>query len=337
MTWQEQLKGDSVSWLLSDPAMGVRYPAMRDLLERPADDPEFIAARQEAHTRGPIATVLSEMSKNGYWVKSGPGYTPKYRSTVWSLLLLAQLGASAHEDERISRACGYYLDHALSDAGQISYNGAPSGTIDCLQGNMLWALTELGYEDARLEKAFDWMARTVTGEGVAPQDDRDSSYRYYAYKCGPDFACGANGKMPCSWGALKVMMAFSRLPKDRRTPVIERAIQQGIDFFFSVDPATAAYPTRTDTPPHRGWWKFSFPVFYVCDILQIVEALGGLGYGHDPRLAGAIKVVLDKQDEQGRWSLEYDYKDKTWVDFGPKRQPNAWVTLRAVRALKTIG
>jgi hypothetical protein len=337
MTWQEQLKGDPIPWLLSEPTPGIKYPVLRDLLDRPADDPELKTARREAHANGPIATVLSKMSKDGYWVKSGPGYTPKYRSTVWSLLLLAQLCASVQEDERISLACGYLLDHSLSDAGQFSYNGTPSGTIDCLQGNLLWALLLLGYNDKRLEKALEWMARSATGEGVAPQDDRDSTYRYYAYKCGPDFACGANGKMPCAWGALKVMMAFSSLPKEKRTPVIERAIRRGIDFFFSVDPATVAYPTRTETPPNRSWWKLSFPVFYVCDILQIVEALAALGYGQDPRLASAVKIVREKQDEQGRWSLEYDYKEKTWVDFGPKRQPNAWVTLRALRTLKTIG
>ena len=33
MTWQDQLKGDSVSWLLEGDNPGVRYLAMRDLLD----------------------------------------------------------------------------------------------------------------------------------------------------------------------------------------------------------------------------------------------------------------------------------------------------------------
>jgi hypothetical protein len=45
-------------------------------------------------------------------------------------------------------------------------------------------------------------------------------------------------------------------------------------------------------------------------------------------------LVLEKQDAQGRWALEYEYAGKTWVEFGPKRQPNKWVTLRALSALK---
>ena len=54
-------------------------------------------------------------------------------------------------------------------------------------------------------------------------------------------------------------------------------------------------------------------MFYVTDMLQIVEALVGLGYGGDPRLANALALIRDKQDAQGRWPLEYDYAGKTWV------------------------
>ena len=158
--------------------------------------------------------------------------------------------------------------------------------------------------------------------------------RYYAGKCGPVFACGANKALPCAWGAAKVMLAFSRWPAERRTPLVERAIQQGVDFLFSTDPARAAYPCGNTHKPSRNWWKFGFPVFYVTDILQIVEALVGLGYGRDPRLANALQLIRDKQDEAGRWALEYDYAGKTWVDFGPKNNPNPWVTLRALRVLK---
>jgi hypothetical protein len=49
-----------------------------------------------------------------------------------------------------------------------------------------------------------------------------------------------------------------------------------------------------------------------------------------------LDVVRQKQDESGRWSLEYDYTGKTWVDFGNKKQPNKWVTLRAMKVLKDI-
>lgn len=337
MSWQSQLKGDSLNWLLESDSPGVRYLALRDLLDLRDNDPQLVAARKTAHKKGPIATILAKMNKEGYWSKPNPGYLPKYRSSVWSLVMLAQLGASIDEDERIARACNYILDHALAPGGQFTASGTGPGTADCLQGNLCWALLELGFDNARLDSAFEWMVRSVTGEGVAPMTDRRASVRYYAGKCGPTYACGANNKLPCVWGAVKVMLAFSVLPAKKRTPLITRAIKRGIDFLFSTDPAQANYPTGYTDKPSGNWWKFGFPVFYVTDLLQNVEALVGLGYGKDRRLANALKIIREKQGAQGRWALEYDYTGKTWVDWGAKKQPNKWVTLRALRVLKAVG
>lgn len=337
MSWQDQLKGDSLSWLLESGSPGIRYLALRHLLDLPKTDAELRAACAEAHQKGPIAAILSAMDPAGYWVKPGPGYNPKYRSTVWSIILLAQLGASAGEDKRIAQACNYLLDSALAEGGQLTASGAPSGTVDCLQGNLCWALLELGWDDPRLEKAFDWMARSVTGEGIASSDERQAPVRYYAGKCGPNFACGANNKLPCAWGAAKVMLAFGKWPQDRYTPTIRRAVLHGVDLFFGVDPVTAAYPTGYSGKPSQNWWKFGFPVFYVTDLLQVAEALSALGYGAHPRLSGVLALIREKQDTNGRWALEYDYSGKTWVDFGAKKQANPWVTLRALRVLKTAG
>jgi hypothetical protein len=250
--------------------------------------------------------------------------------------MLAQLGACAAQDKRIARACAYLLDQALAPGGQFSTNGAPSGTADCLQGNLCWALVTLGFTDTHLEKAFEWMARSVTGEGVATSDDRQARVRYYAAKCGPDFACGSNNRLPCAWGAAKVMLAFSTWSAEHRTRLIESAINRGINFLISTDPDSAAYPSGWSEKPSSNWWKFGFPVFYVTDILQVVEALVGLGCGSDPRLVNAVNLIRQKQDSQGRWLLEYDYHGKTWVDFGFKKQPNKWVTLRALRVLKAL-
>ena len=163
--------------------------------------------------------------------------------------------------------------------------------------------------------------------------EKNAPVRYYAGKCGPGFACGGNNKLPCAWGAVKIMLAFSQLPPAKRTPLIEKAIKQGVSFLLDTDPAKAAYPCGYAPRPSGNWWKFGFPVFYNTDILQIAEALTGLGYGRDPRLANAIELIAEKADADGRWALEYDYTGKTWVAFGAKKMPNKWVTLRALRVL----
>jgi hypothetical protein len=338
MSWKNQLRNDSLPWLLESENPGVRYLALRDLFDLSPDDKKLKSARKSAHKEGPIAYVLSKMDEEGYWQRPGTGYGPKYKSTVWALILLAQLGASVKEDKRIKQACRYYLDHALSPGGQISAmtNNSPSGTADCIQGNMLWSLMELGYNDPRMDSAYEWMARTVTGEGVAPMKEKHALVRYFAGKCGPTFACGANNKLPCAWGGVKVMMAFSKLPAKKRTPLIQKAIQHGVDFIFGTDPATAAYPTGYADKPSGNWWKFGFPVFYVTDLLQLAEVMVGLGYGKDKRLTSTLDIIREKQNEHGQWLMEYDYTGKTWLDFGEKKQPSEWVTLRALKVLKAV-
>ena len=305
---------------------------MRDLVK--TDARELTASKKKAHTEGPVANILAKMSKEGYWEKPGAGYYPKYTGTVWSIILLSQLGASIDIDERIATACSYLLEHALTKGGHFTINGLPSGTADCLQGNLCAALLDMGYEDSRLDRAFEWMARSVTGEGVAPMQDKSAPMRYYAGKCGPNFACGSNNKLACAWGAVKVMLAFSKLPEGKRTSLINNAIHTGVDFLLSKDPARADYPCGYSAKPSQNWWKFGFPVFYVTDLLQNVEALIGLGCANDPRLSNALTIISEKQDAQGRWLLEYDYTGKIWIYFGAKKQPNKWVTLRALRVLK---
>jgi len=328
------MNNDTLAWLLEEENPGVRYLAIKDLLDTAETDSEYLQARNIAHQAGPISQILNEMNAAGYWEKPGPGYLPKYRSTVWSLIMLAQLGGAIQMDERIEKACRYILDNTMTEYGQFSVSGTPGSTADCLQGNMCSAMLDLGMRDSRLDLALEWMARSVTGDGIAPMGDKSTPIRYYAGKCGPGFLCGANNKLPCAWGAVKVMLAFSKLPKEKRTPLIEKAIQQGIDFLLGVDPATAAYPTGYAAKPSGNWWKFGFPVFYVTDILQLVEALIRLGLASDPRLSNALDLIRGKQDSKGRWQMEYSYTGKTWVDFGPKKQPNKWVTYRAAYVLK---
>ncbi len=325
----------ALDWLLEPTDPGVHYLALRDLAGLPADAPELLSARQAAHRHGPIALVLDAMDPAGYWAKPGPGYNPKYTSTVWSIILLAQLGACIEEDPRIATACAYLLENNLNPGGQFSTGKGPSGTVDCVQGNLTAALVEMGCRDPRLEKAYEWIARSVTGAGVAPITDRKAPVRYYSYKHGPGFLCAANNYQPCAWGAVKIMLALAACPPEWQTPLIQAATQQGVDFLLSIDPAQATYPTFTGGAPSGNWWKFGFPVFYITDLLQILEALAPLGLGADPRLKNAIAFIQSRQDAQGRWLLEYNYTGKTWGDFGPKKQPNKWVTLRALRVLQT--
>ena len=339
--WKKSLNADPTDWLLEPDDPGARYLALRDIVE--ASEKEIIAARRIAHREGPIAIILENMNPEGYWVKPGAGYSPKCQGTVWSIISLAELGASIREDARVATACAYYLDHALIRGGQFTASGNPVSTAGCLQGNMLLSLMDLGCRDSRLNAAYEWMARTVicedlprklNSDGLEPEHGVPGPFRHLN-RFGPQFACRTNEYLPCGWAGMKIMMAFSRLPAERRTGLIERAIGIGVNFFLSVDPSTAGFPGHRTGVPDKRWWQFRFPSFWGADILQIAEAFTALGYGADSRLANTFDLILSKQDENGRWPLEYvDNNHKMWVKYGTRGESNKWVTLRALRVLK---
>lgn len=174
--WKKVLKVDSTDWLLESGNPGVRYLALRDIVEAAED--EIKTASRKTHREGPIARILDNMDPEGYWIKPGNVYAHKCRGTVWSIISLAQLGASVGEDERIATACSYLLDNTLAPGGQFSNTGNLTTVEDCLQGNLLTSLVDMGFQDRRLEVAYEWMGRTVTGEGLASAEDTSAPLRY---------------------------------------------------------------------------------------------------------------------------------------------------------------
>ena len=157
--WKKCLRVNSTDWLLEESDPGVRYLALRDIVD--AGEKEVNEARQKAHSDGPISEILSNMEEEGFWVKPGAGYFPMYKGTVWAVISLAQLGAAIDMDKRIEKACDYVLDHSLTKYGQFTSTGTPAGTLDCLQGNLCYSLIDLGCTDPRLDQAYEWMARSV--------------------------------------------------------------------------------------------------------------------------------------------------------------------------------
>ena len=329
-------RNDVLAWLLDPETPAVRHVALRELVGRPADDADVLDARAAAMAADPIAAILAAQHLDGYWEKPGPGYATKYRGTVWQLIFLDQLGADP-ADERIRRACEYVLAHSVASSGgfgasgQVAADPPPSAVIHCLNGNLLRALIDFGWlDDPRVQGAIEWEARAITGEGVA---------RWYASgTSGPGFACGANEEQPCAWGAIKALRGLARIPTRERSPLVSRAIDAGAALLLSRDPAAADYPMGWgNTRPSGSWFKLGFPSGYVADVLQNLEVLCGLGYGDHPQLPRAIDWLLAKRDDHGRWRNEYAYNRKTWVDIERQGQASKWVTLRAIRVLRSIG
>jgi len=331
--WIDGLHGDPRPWLLDEETPAVRHLALRQLCDRPPDDPDVRTALATAMVTHPISAILAAQDPEGWWGRPGSGYGPKYASTVWTAVFLDQLGADG-DDARIRNACAYLLDHTQTTSGGFGAvasgdaRPAPSTAIHCLNGNVLRALIGFGWlDDERVGRSIDWQAAAITGEG---------DIRFYRSSMpGPGFRCGANDGQPCAWGATKAILALARIPPERRAPHVQRAIDAGVAFLLSRDPATADYPMGYgNTRPNSSWFKVGFPSGYVTDVLQVLEALCEAGAAGDPRLGPAIDWLIAGQDDRGRWVNRYAYTGKMVVDIDVQGQPSRWVTLRACRVLK---
>ena len=322
---------DPLPWLLEldEANPSVRYFALRDLLDLPEMDGEVQKARSAISQTGPVPVILAAQEPAGYWVKPGSGYSPKYRSGVWCLLILAELGASP-DDPRLQKGGHYLLEHSLASTGAFSayQGGAPSGAVPCLNGNLLFALQRLGFgDDPRLQTAIDCLARSILGE---------QPVQYYrSGPSGPTFACGANLGQPCAWGANKAMRGLLEISREKRSPLVKRALRAGAHFLLSRDPAVADYPYSGRAS--SAWFKLGFPLSYWSDVLETLANLVDLGYAKHPRLQNAFHWLLSKRGPHGRWKLANSLNGKTWIDIEAKGQPSKWITLRALRLLKKAG
>ncbi len=319
--WRQRSKGDPVPWLLEEDNPSVRYFVLRDLLDRPQDDAEVIVAQKAIMTSKPVKDILVAQYPQGYWIKPGRGYSPKYRSTVWQLMFLADVGASS--SEAIDKACRYVLENSFSpEQGLFSASKVGTGTVTCLNGNLLRAFISLGYgDDPVVSRVAQALAERITKEGFDCRANASSAAKRSTW-------------LPCAWGAIKALRAFGLIHPQRRSSVMNEAISRGVDLLFSHELTVGDYPSKSGrTSPL--WFKFGFPLAYNSDILEAADVLAQLRYGEDRRLQGAIKLVLAKQDEDGRWPLEHTL-DRTWTRFGKRGEPSKWVTLRALRMLKRL-
>ena len=333
VSWIDHVHGDPLPWLLADDAPAVRAATLQRLLDRAADDPEVVTARQRAMRADPIRSILAAQDPEGWWAKPGPGYSPKYRSTVWQVIFLDQLGADgAHA--QVQKACDYVLRWTATSGGGFGCSGAvtgpppPSRVIHCLNGNLVRAFLGFGLlDDERVRPGIEWAARTILGEGVD---------RWYASgTSGPLFACAANEGKPCAWGALKELSALARIPRQHREPLVHRAVEAGIAFLFSRDPVAADYPMGWgNVVPSRVWFRPGFPLGYSADVLQTLEVLAELNHARDPRLRSALGWLESQQDADGRWRNRHAFAGKTWVPIEQAGTPSKWVTLRACTVLR---
>jgi hypothetical protein len=308
-----------LDWLLEEDQPSVRYLALTELLERPMDDEEVVEAREAIPRRGWAADILARQAPGGWWAGAESLYRPKYLSTNWMLLILADLGLTRAEP-RIRAACDLWIQRLAKEDGGFAPDGDRRGHL-CTTGNAARALVRFGYADhPKVRAAFEWLAANR---------DRNGGW-----------SCFGRGRNLDSWEGLS---AFAVYPRERWTQAMKRAVELGAEFYLQRE-------LHKQGEPYGPWYRFHYPVHYYYDLLVGLDFMTALGYGDDPRLAHALAVLQGKRRPDGRWNLDAIHPDLEgsygrWYAARPPTpfaleragEPSRMITLRALRVLRRAG
>ena len=328
-----QLKADPIPWLLSADDPSVRFFTLTDLLGSSPDSPDTVAARREIMLRGAVPRILDTQGDDGHWEGRDRFYVAKYRGTVWQLIILAELGADG-SDERVQRGCEAVLQDSqdrdsggfATDRSKKAGGGLHSRVVPCLTGNLVFSLIRLGLlDDPRVQAGIDWLTtfmRFDDGDGEAPT----------GWPYDPLEMCW--GRHTCHMGAVKALKALAEIPPERRSPAVQRTLDDGVAFILAHHVFKRSHDLARDSKP--GWKRFGFPLMYQTDVLEILGILTKLGRGGDEGAREARALVASKQDAEGRWKLQQTFNGRFIVDIETKGQPSRWITLRALQALKSL-
>lgn len=328
--WKSVLNADPTDWLLEANNPTVRYFTLKIILDRSDDDPEVQAAKRNIMHTGIVPEMLLRQKENDYLRTYPRFYTYKYQGLVWSLITLAELGATI--TPQIQAQCEYLLINAQErqDGGFSQSTAVRTGggrikeVIPCLTGNMVWCLIHFGYlGDPRLCKAIEWMTRFMRfNDGIA-SDPQVAPYDHYEM-------CW--GQHTCHMGVVKALKGLSAIPCEQRSKEMIDTIQKATEFLLLHHIYKKSHNLKQKSKP--GWLRFGFPLMYQTDILEILDILTGLGIKAS-QMDDAIQIVISKQNELGRWKAENTYNsDRLLIPIDNSDGDSKWITLRALTVLK---
>jgi hypothetical protein len=304
-----------VEQLLAAQTPSIRYLTLTRLLELVETHPDVAAARQAMQTSGPIPAILAKQSESGAWKGEKSYYTPKYTSSHWSMLLLAELQADPG-DARVRQGAAHMLEAVQEDLEQRQAKRLHGWT--CLWANLLRYALHAGFaSDPRLEPVVS----ALVADGIKH-----------------DWRCPYNDENPCAWGAARAVWGLAGLPPEPRTFEVEAVIQSAIHFLLEEHSLMQAdYPSSEGGHIHDVWSRLNFPLFYQADILFVLRALSDAGELKHPGAGPALEWLAGRRKSDGRWSGASPFRQRTWRAMGERSEVDRWVSLQAADLLQQAG
>jgi hypothetical protein len=302
VTWKSTFNANPLPWLLEPENPSVRFWTLVDILHRPSDDAEVQEAKKAIAQQPLVQELFASQHPNGYW---GDDETKPHtaKGALGVLGVLYTLGVEP--DERTTAGCDSLLHFCQNECGGFSMTKTRrSGIFPCTTGAHMPMLLYFGLgDDPRVQRAFAFLI-----ESMSTEDALD---------------CGRYQHQDCLWGAIAALNGLAVLPDHLRSSQSDLVVQRLADALLDAD-----YDFEGE---HKRWFTFSVPRGW--DLLSALRALAAHGYSSDPRFTPLLDLFLARQNEQGQWLC--GSVSRTWP-LEKRNRPSKWVTLNALRLLKTI-
>ena len=300
---------DTISWLLEgDPA--IRWQVLRDLLDE--SQPTYEREREEVATQGWGAQLLARQATDGNW--GGGIYSPKWKSTTYTLLLLRQLGLPPGNQEAL-RGCEKFFFRGLEKDGGINLFKSFHHSETCVNGMILALLSYFRYPDERIHSVAEFLLRDQMPDG--------------------------------GWNCERIKGA-THASFHTTISVLEGLAEYGSTYpqaFAAVSPAldTARefllqhrlYKSHhTGQPADPAMTCMHFPPRWHYDFLRALDYFQAVKAPVDERMQDALDLLKNKQGKDGRWVLNAPWAGVVYFHMEEAGKPSRWNSLRALRVLK---
>lgn len=328
------LKADPTEWLLEESDPSVRYFTLRDLLKRNSKDSDLVQTQKMIPHSQRVSEIFTSQEKSGYWFNPDR-YRNKVKmyGTFYRFILLSQLGMEGRDD-RIKITAEYLLDKTW-DSSDGAFRIEPHGDNvnlkpPCTNAQMLLSFIRFGYlNDYRIQKNLNWILDHARfDDGVVENPPNWMTIAGTIYQ---EDAC--YGRHSCIRGVLPIIRAISEIPRTERSEKTQRIINDGINFILRHH-----IYKRSHNPKRvmNGWiTKLGEEAFCNPDFLYILDIITREGCS-DPRMNDAIKLLIKKQNNDGKWCMEQSIDKPTPIALPAKGETSKWITLKAMCVLKRL-
>ena len=295
------LKGDPLAWLLEPENPSVRYWTLVDILNKPENADDVKETRKVIVQLPLVKELFALQHPEGYW---GEDETKPYTAegAVGVLSLLHMLGVPP--DSRTDSGCNSFLAFSQNESGGFSMvKKTRSGIFPCTTGQHLGFLTYFGFgDDPRVKKAMAFFIENASIE--------------------KSFFCARYQHRECMWGVIAALNGLSVISTHLKSPEVGQLVSHLGEKILNT-----SYDFDGE---HKRWLTFGVPRAW--DLLSALKILAIHGFSRDPRFDALLKRFLGLQDDQGRWLC--GSVSRTWP-LEKRNQPSKWVTLDALRMLKS--